>query len=480
MTGKIIIAGLGPGAAGHITKETFDAFAAADEVLLRTAIHPSVDELIAEGISFSSCDEYYNKEDFASVYAAIADTCLAKAQGKNIVYAVPGSPMVAERTVEILREKAPSAGIEMSFLPAISFLDVVFTELAVDPSVGLAVVDALSGAPLPGCWLPLIVTQVYSTQVASDLKLNLMEKYPDEHEVVFLRNLGMSDQEIRRIPLFELDRQKHIDHLTSLYVPPLAEGEMDITPLVETMATLRATDGCPWDREQDHKTLRRYLVEEVYEVIEAIENNDVPELCGELGDLLLQVVFHARIAEERGLFTMQQVVDGIVEKMHRRHPHVFGTVKVGGSAEVLANWEEIKKEEYHGKRKTVLDGVSKGLPALMRSFKLQSKAAKVGFDWPDTTGVWEKIYEEIAELKEALVESDQAAIEHELGDILFALANLARHIGCEPEVALTAANNRFSRRFALVEEYVTCSGKKWQDFSLAELETFWQQAKKSG
>ncbi len=476
--GEITIVGLGPGSAGSITAETLGAMTKADEVLLRTAIHPGVDGLAARGIKFTSCDHCYGAADFESVYAAVVACCLEKAAGRHIVYAVPGSPMVAERTVVLLRAAAPAAGIKLNFLPAVSFLDSVFTELGIDPVDGLTIVDALSGTLRHGS-LPLLVTQVHDQKIASDLKLSLSEIYPDEHEVLYLYHLGLPEQEIKKIPLFELDRQKNTDHLTSLYVPPCTDSRMNVQPLVDTMATLRSPGGCPWDAEQTHDSLRRYMVEEVYEVIEAIENNDPEELRGELGDLLLQVVFHARIAEENGLFTMQEIVDDIVEKLYRRHPHVFGGIEVGSSAEVLKNWEAIKKEEYGGKRKTVLAGVSPGLPSLMRAFKLQGKAAKVGFDWPDASGVWEKIEEETAELKEALTGGQPKEIDHELGDILFTLANLARHIGCEPETALTAACNRFVKRFELVEKYVASSDKEWQAFSLPELEEFWQKAKKS-
>ena len=196
----------------------------------------------------------------------------------------------------------------------------------------------------------------------------------------------------------------------------------------------------------------------------------------ELGDVLMQIVFHARMAEEAGRFDLQDVIDEVVDKLIRRHPHVFGETKVTGSDEVLVNWEAIKKTEKT-ERKHVLDGVAQGLPALLRAYKLQGKAAKVGFDWPDSVGVWDKVQEELGELQEALASGDKQAAENELGDVLFAIVNYARHHKIEPEVALNGTNNRFSKRFAHVEAGVEASGKKWQDFSLSELDRFWDEAK---
>ncbi|MBQ5636042.1 MAG: nucleoside triphosphate pyrophosphohydrolase, partial [Selenomonadales bacterium] len=224
-------------------------------------------------------------------------------------------------------------------------------------------------------------------------------------------------------------------------------------------------------------SLRRYMIEEVYEAIEAIENEDAPLLCEELGDLLLQIVFHARVAEECGEFSMQDVIDGVTEKMIRRHPHVFGDISVRDAGEVLVNWEAIKAKEKEGKRTSALDGVSPGLPALMAAFKLQKKAAKVGFDWTEVKDVWEKVREELGELAEASAEGDIKAVEEEFGDVLFSLVNLSRFLHIEPETSLTAANHKFRRRFTFIEDKVHELGKKWDDMTLAEMDKLWEQAK---
>ena len=211
-----------------------------------------------------------------------------------------------------------------------------------------------------------------------------------------------------------------------------------VDPLVDVMASLRGPEGCPWDKEQTHTSLRRYLIEECYEVIEAIDENDMHKLVEELGDLLLQVVFHARLAEEAHAFDMNDVIEGVTAKMIRRHPHVFGQTKVRDSAEVLVNWAAIKKQEKElgGQDNGVLAGVPKGIPALLRSYKIQGRAAQVGFDWPSVDGAWEKVFEEAEELKSAVASGDRQAMTDELGDLLFAVVNVARFLQIEPELAL--------------------------------------------
>lgn len=252
---------------------------------------------------------------------------------------------------------------------------------------------------------------------------------------------------------------------------------VDTRPLVDVMARLRSPGGCVWDIEQTHRSLRRNLIEEVYEVVEAIDLENPALLCEELGDLLLQVVFHARMAEESGAFKLQDVVDGIAEKLVRRHPHVFGDVTVADAGEVVRNWDAIKRQEKANERKNVLDGVPKDMPALTRAAKLQSKASKVGFDWDNAAPVWDKIREEIAELKEAIAAGDERAIEAEFGDVLFSVVNLSRFIGVDAEVALTGTIQKFIRRFSHVEESVRARGLAWEEMSPDALDRLWNEAK---
>ncbi len=481
----ITITGLGPGSFKHLTLETWELLNGTDALILRTAKHPCVDVLKQRGVVFTSFDHLYEQADsFSDLYQAIATEVVGRAaQGENLVYAVPGSPLVAEKTVELITAQAKAAGIELAIVPAMSFLEVLYTRLGVDPITGLTIIDAADLADLPPNLVTgLIVTQVYSRQVASDTKLALMDYYGDEYQVTVVRNLGLPDEQIHRIMLFELDRLPEIDHLTSVYVPPRPARSkvFSLDPVVDVMARLRAPGGCVWDIEQTHLSLRRYLVEEVYEVLEAIELADGVKLCEELGDLLLQVVFHARVAEESGGFTMQDVVDHVTEKMVRRHPHVFGTITVRDAAEVVVNWEQIKKREKAGERTGVLDGIPVGLPSLMTAYKLQSKAAKVGFDWPEIGPVWDKIAEELAELREAVLlpapQGDQNR-EDELGDVLFTVVNLARFMGIDPETALNRTNNKFRRRFGYVEAGIKEQQLEWADVNLADLDALWDEAK---
>ena len=506
--GMITIVGLGPGAVGHLSLETMSIMQGCEQVILRTAVHPTVAELAKQGVKYTSCDDLYEAgASFEEVYQNVVTRVLTAAYKGDVVYAVPGSPLVAEKTVVLLREQAKAQNLELAIKPSMSFLDLAYVALGIDPIAGLRIIDAQDfGAIADAGQYPLMITQVYSQLVASDLKIALMENLPDEYELYFLRNMGLEDEECRPVKLFELDRQPKIDHLTSVYIPPMGEDEnmpcgimafgedeeeeavenmvdtasfddVDIQPLVDVMRTLREPGGCPWDREQTHASIRSNMIEEVYEYLEAVDAEDTEGMREELGDILMQIVFHARMAEEAGRFDLQDVIDEVVDKLIRRHPHVFGETKVTGSDEVLVNWEAIKKTEKT-ERKHVLDGVTQGLPALLRAYKLQSKAAKVGFDWPDVKGVWDKVQEELAELQEALASGDRAAAENELGDVLFALVNYARHQKIEPEVALNGTNNRFAKRFAHVESCVEASGKAWQDFSLAELDQFWDEAKR--
>ena len=508
MKGTLTIVGLGPGAAGHLSLETLKLL---EErfVILRTEVHPTVAELKRRGISFISCDAWYEKEaTFEEVYDKISSFVIEQAKNKEVVYAVPGSPLVAERTVTLLREKAKRYNIPLTIKPAMSFLDLAYVDLGIDPIDGLRIIDAQDFSALADAGqYPLMVTQVYNQMVASDMKLILMDILPDETEVYFLRNLGLEDEECRKIPLFEMDRQPVIDHLTSVFIPRQPEEALqsmlqsvkddsdtdgywerfpllrhktrfDVRPLADVMQVLREPGGCPWDREQDFDTIRANLIEECYEFLEAVDDKDTHGMAEELGDILMQVVFHARMAEEKGMFTLQDVIDGVTDKLIERHPHVFGTVKVANSDEVLTNWEAIKLQEKP-ERERVLDGIYKGLPSLLRAHKIQKRVAKVGFDWTETEDVKKKVLEEWKEFNEAAALQDQEAMEWELGDLYFSLVNFARHLGLESETALNRCNNRFAARFEHVEDRVTESGKTWNDYSLKELDRFWDEAKEN-
>jgi len=276
---------------------------------------------------------------------------------------------------------------------------------------------------------------------------------------------------------------------TAAKEPRLTAGEW-FEKLAAVQARLRAPDGCPWDREQTHASLRTYLIEEAYEVLEALESGDDAKFAEEMGDLLLQIVFHSQIAKEERRFTVADVIREVHDKMVRRHPHVFGKKRAKDSAEVLKNWEQIKKEERStagqknghgtkdaGKPGSLMDGVSRALPAALEGFQLTRRAARIGFDWTSIEGVIEKMNEEAEELRQALDAGDRGKMEEEMGDLLFAAVNLARFLQIDPEIALKKANAKFSGRFRRMEELAEEGGKTLAEVSRKQMEEFWETAK---
>ena len=489
MTAEITIVGLGPGGRDSLPPVNLAALREADKLFLRTVVHPVVDWLKTQGLVFTSFDRYYEQAgNFDEVYRNIADRVLGAAASGPVVYAVPGHPMVAETAVEIILAGARRLDMAVEIIPAMSFLDAIYTTLKIDPVKGMQIINGLRlEAQPPDPTAGAVVVQVYSRLVAGDVKLTLSDIYPAEHQVTLVRAAGVPGEErVECMPLHAIDRVDWVDHLTSLYLPPLAGTRKScrypMDELVNIMAGLRGDNGCPWDREQDHHTLTRYLVEETYEVLETIQQEDMYNFCEELGDLLLQIVFHAQIARERGHFDINDVVTGVSRKMVRRHPHVFGESQVDTSDEVRVTWEQIKQIEKGGdtvKNRSVLDGIPRGLPALLRAFKIQSRAARTGFDWPDYRGAMEKVEEELAEWKEALKHGDRKHMELETGDILFAAVNVARLQGVDPELALTAATGKFTRRFKYIEGKAALQGIKPDEMTLEAMNLLWDQAKKA-
>ena len=485
--GTVTIVGLGAGSAEALPQGTLAALTAGKAVLLRTERHPVVAHLRALGIDFSSLDgEYERAEEFAQVYDRIAERVLAAADAAGeVVFAVPGHPAVAEKSVQLLRERAPGRGHAIVFGPGRSFLDDMLLRLGVDPVEGLLIADAaeLDERQL----LPrrhLVVVQMYNRALAAEVKMALIEVYGDEHEVTLARAVGVPGEEcVARFPLFELDRQSGIDHLTTLYVPPLAGDAAlygEYSELLRLVARLRSpAGGCPWDLAQTHETLRPYAIEEAYEVAHAIDGGDPGELADELGDLLLQVALHAQIGRDEGFFQMRDVIRGLCAKLVRRHPHVFGDASALDAEAVRAQWERVKAEERAGGRKadeSELDRVKRALPPFAECAGLHARAAELGFDWPDAAGAFAKVREELRELEAARTPENRR---EELGDALFAAVNLAVRFGMDPERALREANAKFRRRFAAVEAEMRARGLKFSGASLAQLEELWQNAKEN-
>ncbi len=544
--GTITIVGLGPGEPRHLTREAWEVLEGARELWLRTERHPTVEGLPSD-LAVHSFDALYEEaDDFSTVYDAIARRVLALAQRpEGVVYGVPGHPFVGEATVERVLREAQRAGLRTRIVEGLSFVGVTLTALRIDALDGLQIIDAIELAqhhhpPLDPDF-PTLVGQLYSRSIAGAVKLTLMNQYPDEHEVALVHAAGTEEQRVDRILLYRLD---HLDgtvqtpaHLTTLYIPPLT-GVAGFGRFQETVAHLRAPEGCPWDREQTHASLRAGLLEEAYESVAAIDRGDLEGLREELGDLLLQIVLQTQIAVEGGIFKMPEVIAGIDAKLKHRHPHVWGGLAVEGTADVLHNWEALKREEK-GERESILEGVPVALPALQQAHTYGERVARVGFDWEDVSGVVNKVREELAELEQAVTEHRreagleqpatddrrEAQLEHaatddrreaqlreaatndrhearlgqaatdapreaelrqvatddrreaELGDLLFAVANWARWLGVEPETALRKANARFARRFAHLERSAREQGLPLEALSIEELEGFWQQAK---
>ncbi|MBE6045024.1 nucleoside triphosphate pyrophosphohydrolase [Clostridium thermopalmarium] len=479
----IKVVGLGPGSKDAVTMGTFEVLKNSTNVYFRTEIHPNVEYLKSLGIKFESYDyKYESLESFDEVYEDIAKDLIEKHKKYgDIVYAVPGHPLVAEKSVSNLIELCKKENIEIDILPAISFIDALMESLKIDPISGIKVIDAFDMEnQILDKRLGTIITQVYNKFIASEVKLKLLEYYSDDMEIYFVRAAGVKELEsIRKIHIYELDRQDDIDHLTSIYVPKNLEGTKDFHDLLNVMETLRGEDGCPWDREQDHKSLKRYLIEECYEVLEAIDEEDEDKLIEELGDVLLQVVFHAQIGKEDGYFNINDVIKGICNKLIYRHPHVFGEAEVSNSKEVLVNWDDLKKKEKGLETYTEeLKHIPKNLPALLRAEKVQKKASKVGFDWKDVKPALDKIIEELKEVKEVYNSKNKGKIIEEVGDLIFSCVNVARFLDIDPEDALNYTIDKFISRFEYIEKKAKEIGTKLTDMSLEDMDKLWEMSKK--
>jgi tetrapyrrole methylase family protein/MazG family protein len=481
---RVVVVGLGPGGAGHVTAETLDLIERVDHRFVRTAIHPTA-HLVPDAISFD--DVYESADRFDDVYHEIARRLIAAADvDGEVLYAVPGSPLVLERSVHHLRDQHEVA---VTIHPAMSFLDVAWARLGIDPvEAGVTLVDghdfATASADVSGA---VLVAHTHANWVLSEIKLSVDDPSGalDEMPAVLLRGLGTPDEQIVHTTWSEIDRAIEADHLTSLYLPEFRGGPATGYVRFHQLArTLR--EQCPWDIEQTHHSLVPYLIEETYEVVDAIETLDAGDpasdeaLIEELGDLLYQIEFHATIAEQEGRFTIDDVTTGIHDKLVRRHPHVFGnpdgsSVDVDGADEVLANWETIKRAEKG--RTSVFDGIAHSLPSLSYAHQVQRKAAKVGFDWPDVHGAVPKIAEETDEVLAAHAADDAEAMATEVGDLLFAVVNVARHLRVEPEAALRAATTKFRRRFEQVEQLAAERGIDLPDADLDTLDALWDEVK---
>ncbi len=476
----ITVVGLGPGSSQFLTREAWQILSTATDIYLRTERHPAVADL-PDAVTLHGFDYIYQSErDFEGVYGKIVETLLSLGQDTDIIYAVPGNPFVGESTVTFLLAEAATKQVPVRVVMGLSFVEPVLSAIGVDALDGLQVSDALSVAELlyPSLHadMPVLLGQVYNRFIASEVKQALGAIYPDEHAVTLVHHAGEADQIVEGMALYEIDRSSHIDHLTTLFVPALT-AVSTLPGLAETVAYLRSPKGCPWDIEQTPQSMQAGFLEEAYEVQDALDRQDVDNLREELGDVLYHVVMQAQMASEAGEFTLPDVIAGIEAKLKRRHPHVWGDWQVADTDEVLQNWEKLKRQEKGARRDgSLLDDLLLTLPALSRSQKIQERVGKAGFDWPDISGIYDKVQEEIAELRTAQMPEERQA---ELGDLLFVVVNLARRYGIDAESALREANHRFSQRFRIVESLVRLRKLEFTEMSLAEMNELWEEAKDS-
>lgn len=474
----IIVVGLGPGDGRFLTREAWELFSQTEKVYLRTERHPAVVDLPPrlEQISFDAI--YDSAESFEAVYQAIVEKLVQLGRETDILYAVPGHPLVGESTVLRLLELAEAEAVDVKIVAGLSFVEPVLTAVQADGMNGVQLFDAIEITqyhyPPINSDFPVLLGQVYNNFLASELKLTLTQIYPDEHPIYLVHGAGLPEEIVEAIPLYEIDRSEHISHLSSLYLPPLSFPST-VTALAETVAILRSPDGCPWDQEQTPQSMRSGFLEEASEVLEALDQEDVIGLQEELGDMFYHLLMQTQMAGEGELFKLTDVLIGIDAKLKRRHPHVWGDWQVADSDEVIVNWEKIKEQEKAQAPQSMLDNIPLALPALARSQKIQERVRKIGFDWSEIQSVYNKVYEEMDELKQAQTPLEQT---DELGDVLFVLVNLAKWLNIDAESALRQANLKFDRRFRQVEQLAVARQLELASMSLEELDLLWQEVKR--
>ncbi|HEY0756269.1 MAG TPA: nucleoside triphosphate pyrophosphohydrolase [Ktedonobacteraceae bacterium] len=499
ITPAITILGLGPGSWDDLTIQARAILERAareqTQVCLRTLVHPTVEPLKAAfpDLRVTSFDDFYDESDnWEKLYQQITESICALAERQPVIYAVPGHPLIGELTVQLLLTQTRQRGLTTRIVGGLSFLEPVCAALELDPfTLGAQIIDAtalaglvheeIAGKLIPTT--PLLVVQVYNRRVASAVKIALGEYYPDEWPVKLVRAAGIDSAEVvLEMPLYELDRNNLANHLCTLYVPP--RGEMESLRLSEslrhiTMRLRRDPDGCPWDRRQTHMSLTRYVLEEAYEVVDAIEEGDLNHLAEELGDLLLQVYLHAEIARQAGSFSLGDIFEHVNAKLIRRHPHVFGSSTLTDADQVVQSWEAIKRQEKIAAGQdvaaaSILDGLPQGAPALTLAQEYQKRAAKTGFEFPNLQSVLDKLSEELDELRAANTPEEQKA---EMGDVLFVAAKIAHTLHIDAEEALRLANRKFKRRFTQMEAIIKSEQRAFASYTLEEWLQLWQRAR---
>ena len=473
----ITLLGLGPGDPALLTRGAWDWLGAIDKLWLRTKHHPTVAHLPGH-LDLESFDHLYEgAESFETVYAAIVEEILALGQSSCVTYAVPGHPFVAEATCPEIVKRAEAAGIPLQVIDGISFLEPTFRAVGLDPFPNLVLMDAIEvmqretpGFPPSS---PALIAQIYDRDVAAEVKLTLMSAYPDEHPVKLVHAAGTAEELVEELQLHEVDKSRYLGLLSSLFVAPLSP-QASFESFQEVIARLRAPDGCPWDREQTHLSLRPFLLEEAYEALDALDRGDMDDLAEELGDLLLQIVLHAQVATEAGDFNIHHVIEGIANKLIRRHPHVFSEVNVAGVEGVIHNWEQIKAEERHNngipEKSGLLDGVPTALPALSQAEQIIERVGRVGFPHLAATAEPGAIREMLDDFETKKPEDKMKA----LGELLLGVTVLAHQDGVDAESALRETLTHFRNRFGIMEAQVLDNGRTLMNLSEEEHKHLWE------
>ncbi len=477
-TTGITLLGLGPGGPEFLTRQAVDLLGQIPEIYLQTGSHPAV-AAFPPTLVVHAVDELTSGKNSPGLVDAML---LLAHRPQGVVLGTPGHPLICNRLAGEVARRARLEGISVKVVGGLGFLEAVasvFGDTALEQA-SLAEASQLASLHTPPFppHVPAVVSGLDSHELVNHIQIMLGHVYPPQHVVSWIAYEESSGLSARQIALANLADEFLPGSLACLLVPPLGPAT-SFEGFQEIAAHLRAPEGCPWDREQTHLSLRQSLLEETYEVLAALDAGDVGALQEELGDLLFQVMIHSQIANEFAEFRIADVIQGIHTKLVSRHPHVFGDTRVSSVDHVLQNWEKLKAAERAKKGKaeaSLLDGVPKALPALAQAEQYQGRAARVGFEWPDLQQVFEKIQEEIHEVRQAASTDERA---FEIGDLLFAAVNLARRLDVEPESALRQANQRFRQRFHYIETKTRQQERSMNDLTPADLLALWHEAKSS-
>ena len=472
----IQIIGLGAGTKEELTLKAYQALSENIPTFVRTDRHPIVEEL-RENIKIESFDDYFEKYcTFNEIYEKIAEELvrLANCHGK-INYCTSGSPYYGDIvTKKLLNEYKDQ--INIIIIDGMSFIDKCIKLSGYTDYKNISILDSFEVDEFTFDVNSFnIITQVDDVETASYLKIKLMEVYPSTIDTLIIDVL---ENNVKKVPLYMLDREKKYGFSTYFCILPIEISDnkvYNVNNLRRIVRILRGPDGCPWDKKQTHRSIRQHVIEEAYEVVDAIDKGDIDNLIEELGDLLFQVVFHSELGSEEGYFNFNDVVTNVCKKMYFRHPHVFGDVSAHSAEEALESWENSKLKEKNLSTYTDnLKNVPKALSPLSRSYKIQKRAAEVGFDWSDSKDVLAKVKEELLEFIEEYNKNNIENMEEEFGDLLFALVNFARFENINPDVALNKTINKFINRFEYIEKNST---KDLKQMTLKEMDELWEKSK---